>query len=82
MTLDGASVHTGDLSIVHTFSDAKQIPVGFHCQYPATRYRWTHRGDARIRFNLNTKINCHPFREKQIEFQVTLDDANWKISPT
>ena len=82
MTLDGSSVHTGDISIVHTFSDAKQIPVGFHCQYPATRYRWAHRGDARVRFNLNTKINWHPFREEQIEVQVTLDDANWKISPT
>ena len=75
-------VDSCSLPIVHTFSDANHIPVGFHCQYPATRYRWTHRGDARVRFNLNTKINKHPFREKQIEVQVTLDDANWNISPT
>ena len=75
-------VDSGSLPIVHTFSDANQIPVGFHCQYPTTRYRWTHRGDARVRFNLKTKINWHPFREKQIEVHVTLDEANWSISPT
>ena len=75
-------VDSGSLPIMHTFSDANQMPIGFHCQYPATQYRWTHRGDARVRFNLNTKINWHPFREKQIDVQVTLDDTNWKISPT
>ena len=75
-------VDSCSLPIVHIFCDANQIPVGFHCQYPATQYRWTHRGDARVRFNLNRKTNLRSFREKQIEVQVTLDDANWNISPT
>lgn len=77
-----AGVDSGSLPIVHTFSDANQIPLGFHCQYPATRYRWTHRGDARVRFNLNRKISWRSFCLKQIKVQVTLDDVNWKISPT
>jgi hypothetical protein len=82
MNRASAGFYSGSFPIVHTFSDANQMPIGFHCQYPATQYRWTHRGDARVRFNLNTKINWHPFREKQIEVEVTLDDVNWKISPT
>ena len=75
-------VDSGSLPIVHTFSDTNQIPVGFHYQYPPDRFRWTHRGDARIRFNLFTTINLHSFLKKQIEVQVTLDDASWKITPT
>jgi hypothetical protein len=75
-------VDSGSLPIVHTFSDTNQIPIGFHYQYPPDRFRWTHRGDARVRFNLNTKINLHSFLKKQIEVQVTLDEANWKITPT
>ena len=75
-------VDSGSLPIVHTFRDTNQIPVGFHYQYPPDRFRWTHRGDARVRFNLNSKINWRSFRDKQIEVQVTLDEATWKITPT
>lgn len=82
MSRASTGVDSGSLPIVHTFGDANQIPVGFHYQYPTDRYRWTHRGDARVRFNLDTKVHWRLCREKQIEVQVTLDDANWNISPT
>jgi hypothetical protein len=75
-------VDSGSLPIVHTFSDTNHISVGFHYQYPPDPFRWTNRGDARVRFNLNPEINSRLFRGKQIEVQVTLDEATWKITPT
>jgi len=82
MTRVSTGLSSDKLPTVHTFSDANQIPVGFHCQYPATEYRWTHRGDSRVRFNLSTTITRWFFRGRKIEVQVTVDKVNWRISPT
>lgn len=82
MTQPGSGVNVDVLPAVHTFADANQIPPGFHYQYPQTKYRWTHRGDARVRFNINAKMKGRRPRGSRIQVRVTVDEEHWSISPT
>jgi hypothetical protein len=59
------------------------IPAGFHYQYPVDHWRWVHKGDARIRFDiiaLSGKSRTSDKRE--MEFTIDLDERVWGLTPT
>lgn len=58
------------------------IPVGFHYQYPGQKFRWAHKGDARLRFDLiRSAGGFSKLREKNIEVRIELDTEQWSHAP-
>ena len=59
------------------------IPVGFHYQYPGNNFRWTHKGDARVRFDcLGGPGRAKRSEKKEFNVTIILDDKQWGHSPT
>lgn len=59
------------------------IPVGFHYQYPGNNFRWTHKSDARIRFDIIGLLGRgKEAGKKEIVVKIDLDKTPWEYSPT
>lgn len=59
------------------------VPVGFHYQYPEDNFRWAHKGDARVRFDIMGVRKSRAWESKRLaRVIVHLDSATWKKTPT
>ncbi len=59
------------------------IPVGFHYQYPVDKFRWAHKGGARVRFGFVGAVTSAT-KNKNIKasVEIDLDQTYWGHTPT
>lgn len=83
ITSPSLSVPVSERTVLTLSEQADFVPVGFHYQYPENNFRWAHKGDARVRFDIQGLRAKRVWPSKKLaRVTIYFDPVAWKKTPT